>query len=385
MRLKSLDLMRGCVMLFLTVIQPILLAWVAYNDALGMPTSEWIRQELNHMAWSGWTLWDLVMPTFIFMCGVAIPFALPKYLTPTRLPTHRFFLHLLYRVSTLWLLGMMIQGNLLTLQWDKFFFFTNTLQAIAMGYLLTAFAFLIPWRAVRFALPFVFMALYALLLEDHGGYLPTSNFAYTVEQAILPGLQDDPKYTWILTSLMFSAMTMLGAMCGEILKLEKKWQWKSIFLGALGLGLFLTGQGLSLVIPVIKPIYTVSFTAIAMGIAILVLAFLYTLVDGLKKSFNAGGIVTIFGQYALVAYVLHEFLFGLVLRPLGLRFSEWAYYYYIAQEDATLHVKAIPAYQFMGATLGCVFLCIIVYFWASYKRMHAKLNLLQKERAHGNE
>lgn len=379
MRLKSLDLMRGGVILFLTIIQPILLAWIAYSKTLGDPLPEWFCQSLTHVYWEGWQLWDLVMPTFIFMCGAAVPFALPKYLTKEGLPTPRFFIHLVWRVGTLWLLGMMIQGNLLTLQWEKFYFFSNTLQAIAVGYAMTAIVMLIPFRVVRFALPFVLMAIYGLLLADHGGYEPANNLAYEIEQALLPDGQNELKYTWILTSLMFGAMSMFGAMCGELLKMESKWYWKTSILFGLGLLLLFGGWGLELWIPVIKSIYTVSFTCIAMGIAILVLAGLYLIVDGLKICYGFG-FVTMFGQFALVAYVAHEFLFYQVLRPLGAKLSSWAYYYYATHSDVTLHAKATPSFVFCTDVMASVVIIGIVYFWATRKR--ALRALKQKDRSH---
>jgi len=40
----------------------------------------------------------------------------------------------LRRVTVLWVLGMMVQGNLLKFKWEELRFFSNTLQAIAIGY-----------------------------------------------------------------------------------------------------------------------------------------------------------------------------------------------------------------------------------------------------------
>ena len=38
------------------------------------------------------------------------------------------------RFAILWLLGMVMQGNLLSLKWGRFLFFSNTLQAIGIGF-----------------------------------------------------------------------------------------------------------------------------------------------------------------------------------------------------------------------------------------------------------
>lgn len=377
-RLQSLDLMRGSVMLFLTVIQPLCFAWANYCEAAGSPCSEGFYNALTHATWEGWSLWDLIMPAFIFMCGVAIPFATTKYLDNQGHATWGFYRHLLWRVASLWFLGMLIQGNLLSLQWSQFYFFTNTLQAIAVGYGTTMLASRLPWRAIKIALPFALMALYGLLLEDYGAYTPTNNLAYEVEQALLPGCQDDPKYTWILTSLMFSAMTMLGALCGQWLKEERPWEWKALFLGVAGLVLFLIGEALATFIPIIKPIYTVSFTAIAIGLSTLILAGIYTVVDGFKRVYGFG-LVTLFGQFALVAYMLYNLCFYRLFLPFGQFLSQGVYNYYISQADPAMIEKAAHAHRFMANVIALHLFIFVVYLWGSRQRALRALKHARKE------
>ena len=73
-RLLSLDILRGLDMLLLTVIGPVF--W-AVDKACTMP--EAVQQQFKH-AWGGFTLWDIIMPLFIFSCGAAVPYALSKRL-----------------------------------------------------------------------------------------------------------------------------------------------------------------------------------------------------------------------------------------------------------------------------------------------------------------
>ena len=46
------------------------------------------------------------------------------------------------RVVLLWVLGMVCQGNLLGLNPDRLYLYSNTLQAIAMGYLIASLLYL---------------------------------------------------------------------------------------------------------------------------------------------------------------------------------------------------------------------------------------------------
>ena len=83
----------------------------------------------NHVYWEGFSPWDLIMPLFLFMSGISMPFALSRY---TSIPDKRPLLRRLgKRILLLWIFGMICQGNLLGLNPDKIYLYSNTLQAIA--------------------------------------------------------------------------------------------------------------------------------------------------------------------------------------------------------------------------------------------------------------
>ena len=66
-RLYSLDMLRGLDMLLLVVIGPIVRA----ADSAWHFSPAFMGQ-FRH-GWECFTLWDIIMPLFIFMCGAAIP------------------------------------------------------------------------------------------------------------------------------------------------------------------------------------------------------------------------------------------------------------------------------------------------------------------------
>lgn len=303
-RLQSLDLLRGLDMLLLTVVGPVL--WGAHR-VWGLPS--WVRDQLTHVRWEGLTVWDLIMPLFIFMCGAAIPFALPKRLTNGK-PGWLFWRHVFGRVALLWVLGMIAQGNLLTLNPSRIVFYNNTLQAIAAGYLIAAIAFLIPWRWVRVALPFLLASAYGLSLAIWGDYTPAGNAALRFERWLFPSNHDG--YAWTLTTLMFGAMTLCGMHCTALLRSHLT-PWRKVgVLASLGVSLLVGGLLLGHWEPAIKRVYTVSFTAQALGWGVLALTALYLLADVFRLC-QGPGLITLFGQYALTAY-LCEVVFAPVLR-----------------------------------------------------------------------
>ena len=306
-RLLSLDILRGLDMLLLTVVGP--LFW-AVNKAWTMP--EAVQQQFKH-AWGGFTLWDIIMPLFIFMCGAAIPYALSKRLDEDGWATGAFWRHVFGRFALLWFCGMLVQGNLATLDPMKISPYNNTLQTIAAGYLIAALVMLIPMRAFRVIMPFILMGAYGALLHFNGDYTPKGNFAQVMEQKILGYILPEGSsafnthgYTWFLTTLMFGAMTLCGAQCAEILRSKGPSGRKAVallFIGALLLG---AGFALEPVVPCIKHIFTVSFTCQAMGWCVLALAVLYILTDVFAVRFG-WWLVTLYGHCALTAYMATHF------------------------------------------------------------------------------
>ena len=106
--------------------------------------------------------------------------------------------------------------------------------------------------------------------------------------------------------MMFAAMTMCGYHAAETLR--KPWSEKAraaaLFGGAAAL--LVVGFVSSAWIPVIKPVYSFSFTALAMGWCVLLLAILYVVCD-IWKVRRGTALVLLFGQCALTAYFVSHF------------------------------------------------------------------------------
>ena len=341
-RLFSLDLMRGLDMMFLTVLAPLL--WAVHAI---WPLPDAVTWQLDH-PWEGFTCWDIIMPMFIFMCGAAIPLSLEKRLERNGgKPDAGYWKHVIWRVVMLWTLGLLVQGRLATLDWMYIRLYDNTLQTIAFGYLAVALTILIPNVRARIAVPVACFAIYGILLHFLGDYSLNGNFAGVVEQNILlkivPNgsetwkeiasvgiLADQSKiparillmgsevhYTWYLTSLMCAFMSFAGYYATKILQAGAEPWTKARRLFLYGAVLLALGWVLALCgVKMVKHIYTVSFTAQAMGWCALVLAALYVLTD-IWKLRRGLGVCVLFGQFALTAYLLEEFF-----KPVTVKFAE---------------------------------------------------------------
>lgn len=356
-RLYSLDLLRGIDMILLVIIGPLVRA---ADSAWHLP--EAFMGQFRH-GWECFTLWDIIMPLFIFMCGAAVPYALGRRLEGGRAGL-AYWRHVLVRVALLWVLGMVVQGRLLTLDWHQMSPYSNTLQSIACGYLIAACAMLIPSARLRIAAPVALAAVYTLMLAVGGDYTEFGNFAFKVDHAILSAIlpADNPFvakpgfYTWFSTSLMFGAMTLCGSFAAEILRGEGEKRIKAARLFAYGVALETAGWVAAIWIPVIKPIFTLSFTAQAMGWCVISLAVLYALTDVMRLR-RGLGVVVLFGQCALAAYLIGGFF-----RPVPARLSE------ILTQGLPYAFGVKDAMPFINALVVAVEIAAALAIWRAVRR-----------------
>lgn len=321
-RLFSLDLLRGLDMMLLVIAGPVVRA----ANSVWHFSPGFMRQ-FDH-GWECFTLWDIIMPLFIFMCGAAVPYALGRRLENGKAGPG-FWKHVLGRVALLWVLGMMVQGNLLTFDWHKITPYSNTLQSIAAGYLIAACLMLVSSMKIRIGATVAMAAAYTLALAFGGDYSEFGNLAQKVDHAIFKAIlpADNPfvakpsHYTWFLTTLMFGFMTMCGCFASWILRGDGEKKTKAVRLLAYGASLEALGWISAIWIPVIKPIYTLSFTAQAMGWCAIALGALYVLADVLQ--FRKGlWVVVLFGQCALAAYLAGGWVFRPAMRKLAEVFTQ---------------------------------------------------------------
>lgn len=307
-RLFSLDALRGLDMLFLCVVQPLVMAIASGWGFADEGTHPFIGQFKHH--WGGFTAYDLIMPLFIFMCGAAVPFALRRRLDAEGRPTPAFWRHIGWRFVALWILGMVAQGRLRSCDPSQFVYFSNTLQSIAVGYVIAALVFLVKDRRIRIGVTVALAMVYGLLLQCWGDYSVGGNLAMKVDMVFVRALQpcghDTASYTWYLTSLMFGVMALCGMHATQILQSDRTPWRKASVLGAFGAVLLVGGWILEWAgVPCIKHIFTVSFTAQAMGVSVLLLAALYV-VNDIWRCRRGWWIVTLYGQTALASYLLGE-------------------------------------------------------------------------------
>jgi predicted acyltransferase len=320
-RLGSLDVLRGFDLFCLVFFQPVFMALARVMD---VPWLNAITTQFEHVQWEGFAFWDIIMPLFMFMAGASMPFAFAKYLNNGGKVS--LYKRILKRVVLLWIFGMMCQGNLLALDPDKIYFYSNTLQAIAMGYLISAILLLNFKLRGQLIITSGLLVTYWLLLTfvradgfGGGNFTPDQNLAEYIDRIVLGRFRDravvtetgldfgNYRYTWILSSLNFGVTVMTGVFAGHIMKSGlpklKKLQW--LVIG--GVAMMVAGQIWGLHMPVIKKIWTSSMTLYSSGICFLLMALFYYLIDyrNYGKYLNW---LKIYGMNSILAYMLYSIL-----------------------------------------------------------------------------
>jgi len=318
-RLESLDILRGADLFLLVILGPILHAIFPLNGSPDALTG--FAAQLYHHEWLGFVLWDIIMPLFLFMSGITIPFSMAKYRNGTPVDSH-FYLRLLRRFVLLFVFGWMVQGNLLKFDSRLFHPFANTLQAIAVGYVVAAIVFVYCGTKGRICVASVLFLAYIAVFAFFGNWdwTPDGNIAMHIDKAVLGAHRDgviwdgnswayDPeyRYTWILSSLNFIVTVMLGSFAGQILRSEKySKNKKAVVLAIVGAILLVASLAMSPIMPILKKIWNSSMVLYSGGICFLLMALTYYLVDVLGHKKGAQ-FLKYFGMNSIVAYVVGEF------------------------------------------------------------------------------
>jgi len=280
----------------------------------GMPIElnpEWLanHEQMRHPSWIGFSVWDMIMPLFLFIVGTAMPFSFARRieLGQSKMSMYR---KIITRTLILFVLGMAAQGSLLKYNRDELQIFCNTLQAIACGYFVAAIVMLNARAVVQLLVAAALLVGYWALMmfvpipgQEQAGILrPDLNLALHIDQSILrPYFNEKTTYTWILSSMGFSATVLLGVMSGHLLRSGRHPLMKVFWLvmsgiACLGLGwIWHTGQigapnaplvELPIIkFPIIKHIWSSSMVLWSAGWCFFLLALFYLIIDvmGLRK------------------------------------------------------------------------------------------------------
>lgn len=312
--LASLDILRGFDLFLLVFFQPVL--WTLAHQ-LNLPWLNSILFQFDHEVWEGFRFWDLVMPLFLFMTGASMPFSFSKFKdNPDKGPVYR---KIIKRFILLFIFGMIVQGNLLGLDPKHLYLYSNTLQAIATGYLIAAIIQLhcnFRWQLIVTALLLVIywipMTLWATSLRKETLPRRWTGWYWGISATECSGMKTAVGASLLTTTTPdleqphFGATVMLGAFAGKIMKAGKDNRRKVVqTLLIIGISLIAFSLIWSLQMPIIKRLWTSSMTLFSGGLCFLLMGAFYYRIDykGHSRGLNW---LKIYGMNSITAYILGE-------------------------------------------------------------------------------
>jgi predicted acyltransferase len=308
-RLVSLDAFRGYT----------IAAMIVVND----PGSwENVYPPLLHAEWNGITPTDFIYPFFLFIVGVSIALSYSGQLQKG-VPRKAM-------AGKIWKRAAIIFGLGIFLNLFPAFDFANlripgVLQRIALVFLACAFLFLQTDWKVQARLGIALLVLYWLVMmyipvPGYGVPMlePGKNLAAWLDGLLIPGKMWQG--TWdpegVLSTVPAVVTGITGMLAGRLLLSGLSKEHKIIWLLVAGFGAFALGNMWDWFFPINKNLWTSSYVLYTSGLATMVLATCYWLVDvqGYQRWTSVG---IIFGANAITAYVIAGVLSG----PLFLKFG----------------------------------------------------------------
>jgi len=385
-RLGSLDAYRGFVMLCLAA-NGFGIAATAKN----FPDStiwQTLGYQFEHVPWVGCAFWDLIQPSFMFMVGVSLPFSLSKRRAEGA-SAWSLWGHAIFRAIFLVLLGIVLRSNGRD---QTNFTFMDVVSQIGLGYV---FLFLMAWwpRWTQW------VAATAILV-GYWAWFATYPLPAADVNPLSVGLPADwPLFTgfeahwqknlnaardfdlWFLNlfprkepyafdgggyqTLNFipSLVTMLfGVMTGDFIR--QSTSRGRVFLMLVLFGVLGIASGWALdyfgYCPLVKRIWTPSWTLFSTGITLLLLAAFYGIIDGLGWKAWAFPLY-VAGMNSIALYIMGHWLKG------------WAKGTLITHFGNTWPTMFGEAYQPMIESFAVLLVFWLIVYWFYRQRAFIRI------------
>jgi len=360
-RLYSLDTLRGFDMIW------IMGGYQFFASLSKVVDWNWVQvmsKQLSHVSWNGFHFFDLIFPLFMFISGVAIPFAISSKLEKG-VSKSKLTVKIFRRMIILILLGL-VYNNILR-DGISDLRVANVLAQIGISYFFAALI-VINTSTIRVRIFWVVGILVVISILQlfvpvpgfgAGVITPEGSINAWIDQHFLPGVLAYGTYDpeGVLCVISAISVTLMGTLAGNIFRNKNILPNKKVFFLSLsGIALITVALALSQWYPIIKKIWTVPFDLLSAGISMMLLSFFYFIID--VKGWNKGTLFfRVFGLNSITIYLgtrvidFHHtsgFLFGWIGK-LGGEFGptiiisgiivlEWLFLYFLYKKNIFLRV-----------------------------------------------
>lgn len=241
------------------------------------PAFTGIANQFDHMPWEWIAFWDLIQPAFMFMVGVAMPFALGRRME-LGATQRQLFWHVVMRSLRLILMSQI----LMSISDGRLYFqLINVLAQIGITYFLCYLLMQLKfrWQAVIAALILIgHWALFVAFPGTEGPFLSkTTNIGAVIDTWVFGHPNGD---NWVTINFLTSTVTTLaGVWTGQLLQSGRTHAQKMRIMAISALACLAAGLMIHPWNPIIKRICTTSFTLYSAGWILLMLLAFYWLVE----------------------------------------------------------------------------------------------------------
>jgi predicted acyltransferase len=314
-RLLSLDVVRGITIAFMIMVNN--------NGGRG----SW--HFMNHAVWNGLTATDLVFPTFVFVVGISVVFAIESRLArgATRA---RLVRHAVQRAVILCLLGIVVNSfPFFALEHMRFY---GVLQRIAVCYLVVSLLYLWDRRVWTLAGALVVSLVgYWVLVRwvpVPGAGMPGrdvpfmdmhQNLVSWIDRQLFPHhlYRDLPDHNMrdpegLLSDLPAIGTALMGVLTGVWLRTRRSVSSQTTGLAIATAASLALGYLWSLSFPLNKNLWTSSYVLVAAGYSLLLMTIVFWAVEQQRWRTGWTWIWLVFGSNAIAAYMFSELLPGVL-------------------------------------------------------------------------
>ena len=298
----ALDAYRGFIMLML----------ISHGFGFGRlqedPTYGGIARWFEHAHWAGPVFWDMIQPGFMYIVGVAMPFAIAIRMQ-RGFTLHQEAKHVAYRALRLIILSQV----LISISSGRpHFQIINVLAQIALTYFLVFWIMQLRfrWQAVIAVVLLVFhTALFYLFPGPDGPFSLDGNIGQVIDKALLGSIYSG---RWVGINFITSTVTTLfGAWTGQLLMSDRRPRDVVKILAAGSMAGWVLGLAFSPWNPIVKRICTATFTLYSGGWVVFMMLLFYVIAELLRIRRWAFPLVVL-GANSIFIYsfsmVLHKWL-----------------------------------------------------------------------------
>ena len=309
-RLLSIDALRGFDMFWIigggTLLESLADVWPG-------PVTQTIKTQLEHVQWQGFHFEDLIFPLFLFIVGVVLPFSTSRRRERGQ-SSASIHLHILMRGVVLILLGL-IFNDLLRFEWSQMRW-PGVLQRIGLCYFFAAIIVVhTRWRTQAIivgAVLVLYWAAAALIpVPGFGAGVMTAEGCLSsyIDQQLVPGklYYGYGDNEGLLSTFPAVCTVLMGALAGHWLRSQRTGAKKAGGLAIAGLACVAIGYLWGLLFPIIKIIWTSSYTLFSAGLCLILLALFYWLID-VKGYRRWTYVFVVIGVNPITIYFLQRFV-----------------------------------------------------------------------------